>query len=130
MADIWSRLAERYDFLYSPWPRSKGAGGKVSLGISTREAVRAVHSYPDAWEEVRSEGGAIRYVLSYVSKPYQKTVPLNYSNVGRFWGTSRFPNREEGIELHGTEEDVRELAADVGRDFTGWDLLPRVIFYR
>lgn len=40
-------------------------------------------------ELLRSEDGAARYAAKYAAKIEQKRVPLEYVNVGRFWGASR-----------------------------------------
>lgn len=128
MADIWARIAEKYNWLYCSWPAARKKH-KLMDGIFSRDAVRAVHSYPDAWEEIREKDGAIRYLVSYATKPYQKTVPPEYSDVGRFWGMSRVDKPQEGVVLGGSEQDVKELLKELGRDFDGWELLPKIIFY-
>lgn len=129
MADIWARIAEPYDFLYCPWKPGRKPK-KLFYGISTRDAVRAVHEYHETWEEFREVDGAIRYIVSYATKPHQKTVPVGFQNVGRFWGVSRQRGLEEGLTVGGNEEQVREVLKELGRDFDGWELLPRVIFIK
>lgn len=47
------------------------------------------HRRPKQWEDIREEGGARKYALMYALKPFQKTVPLRYQNVGRFWASSK-----------------------------------------
>lgn len=128
MAEVWCRIAEPYTWLYSPC-KPGVARKKLFDGIYTRDAVRAVHEYHSAWEAVRDEDGAVKYVVAYATKPYQKTVPENYSNVGRFWAVSRDKKPEEGVTMGATEAQVREVVAALGRDFSGWDMLPRVVFY-
>jgi len=39
-------------------------------------------------ERLRVTDAAGRYAAKYASKPYQKAVPPDYRNVGRFWGNS------------------------------------------
>lgn len=43
--------------------------------------------------------GAISYIRKYVSKQWQKKVPENYQNVGRFWGGSKGLLNPEIIEV-------------------------------
>lgn len=129
VADCWCRIAEKYDFLYSPVNWKKSGPKKFSSGISTREAVRAVHEYHEQWQEIREFDGAIRYIIAYATKPHQKTVPPDYSNVGRFWYASKGSNPEVATEFYGTDKDVKELLRELGRNFDKWELLPRVIFF-
>lgn len=42
-----------------------------------------------AFESIRKQDGAARYVVKYAYKTEQKSVPDAYQNVGRFWGCSR-----------------------------------------
>jgi hypothetical protein len=42
-----------------------------------------------AWEVVEKPDGMARYVAKEAYKTFQKVVPKDYQNVGRFWGTSR-----------------------------------------
>lgn len=51
--------------------------------------VASVHSHPKCWEKIRKNDGAARYCLKYATKEEQKLVPVGFSDVGRFWGTSR-----------------------------------------
>lgn len=38
---------------------------------------------------IKSRGGVANYISAYLQKGYQKTVPVEFENVGRFWATSR-----------------------------------------
>jgi hypothetical protein len=40
-------------------------------------------------EAIRSKQHLYRYLSNYINKLDQKTVPMQFENVGRFWGTSR-----------------------------------------
>lgn len=42
-----------------------------------------------SWEAIRSKDGGARYAVKYAYKLEQKSVPEDYSNVGRMWGHSR-----------------------------------------
>lgn len=100
-----------------------------AIGASDFDNVVAVNSHPKQWENFREEGSALRYIIKYATKPHQKLVPKDYQDVGRFWGMSRVQDREEPLVLWGNEADVRELCSELGRDFDGWELLPRVVFF-
>lgn len=54
-----------------------------------------VHSHKKCWEDIRLEDGAMRYVFKYAQKETQKTVPIGFSNIGRFWGNSAGLKPEE-----------------------------------
>lgn len=92
------------------------------------DKVVAVNSHPRQWENFRELDGALRYIVSYATKPHQKTVPLDYQDVGRFWGMPRVENPEQPKVAWGSEKDVREYLAAMGRDFDNWELLPKIIF--
>lgn len=98
---------------------------------SERQKQVSVHKHRKAWEDVREQDGAKRYVLKYALKPYQKKVPKDYQDVGRFWGCSRDVSRSAN-ELQwytdATDFDARLLCGALGRDMSNWDYLPRDIF--
>lgn len=100
-----------------------------AIGASDFDNVVSVNSHPQQWEDFRSEDAALRYIIQYATKPHQKIVPKEYQNVGRFWGMSRVAGREQPQELWGNESDVKELCAELGRDFDRWELMPRIVFY-
>jgi len=56
------------------WYRIVGSGDEKHLraGVS--------------WEVLESEEAAMKYAAQHAAKPHQKAVPLEYLNVGRFWG--------------------------------------------
>lgn len=39
-----------------------------------------------SWEVIENSDGALRYAAAHASKPYQKIVPKEFVEVGRFWG--------------------------------------------
>lgn len=43
----------------------------------------------DFWQNARSNRGLSHYAVKYATKTEQKTVPVNYQSVGRFWGATR-----------------------------------------
>lgn len=66
-------------------------------------------------ERVRKKGGAARYAVKYAMKAYQKTVPGEYRNVGRFWGHSAdVKPRRVGVATVNTEDQIRQLLAGWG----------------
>jgi len=77
------------------WYRIVGSGDYKHLQAGTRV------------ERVRKPGGASRYAVKYALKMYQKLVPAEYQNVGRFWGCSQdvMPICRQRHRV--TEDDVR-----------------------
>jgi len=57
----------------------------------------------------------------------QKVVPPYYRDVGRFWGASKGVALPEGAYFHGNDALVRQVCEAYGRDFSNWEVLPRVI---
>ena len=58
------------------WYRIVESGDKKHLVAGTRT------------EKLRSTDGGTKYAVKYAMKMYQKEVPTEYQNVGRFWGHS------------------------------------------
>lgn len=58
------------------WYEICGTGDKLHLKAGTRT------------EQLRSKDGGKRYTVKYAMKMYQKDVPEQFQNVGRFWGHS------------------------------------------
>jgi hypothetical protein len=103
----------------------------TSPDASESAKVYRVHAHSSAWENIRLEDGAKRYALKYALKTRQKEVPVDYSDVGRFWGCSRDVSvsaREVSWETDCSEWDARKLAELSGRDMSNWENLPRDIF--
>lgn len=42
-----------------------------------------------SWSNEKKTNGLRHYAVKYASKMYQKSVPEEYQNVGRFWGRSK-----------------------------------------
>lgn len=82
------------------WLRSQGVKsdrlGMVTVGgdrlsMDMHQAFEdnySVTAHAKSWEPIRATNGAAHYLVKYAAKPYQKNVPENYQNVGRFWGAS------------------------------------------
>jgi len=71
-------------------------------------------------ERLRVPDAAGRYAAKYASKPYQKAVPPDYRNVGRFWGHSR--------NVAPVELAARPLEGwgDLLDEMQGWDYIERL----
>lgn len=99
---------------------------------SVSNKVFYVHNRPEAWSEIRLQDGAKRYLLKYALKPYQKFVPTNYQDVGRFWGCNA--NVLRGITkptyIRTGEDDLREYLVNIGNPCGKFNRLPLVIFSR
>ena len=82
------------------WYRIVGSGDEKHLSAGTRT------------ERLRSSEGGARYAVKYACKMRQKVVPVQYQNVGRFWGCSRavIPRPEAIVRC--TEDDIRALLED------------------
>lgn len=89
-----------------------------------------VHSHPTAWEAIRNEQGASRYVMKYATKPEQKIVPPEFSDVGRFWGASREVknNIPDGIDIDTDQQEISEYFERTGHRAAKWEVIPKYIF--
>lgn len=127
VAELWSNIAEAgnwpYTAIETPY-RKRDA----FFGMWTRDSVFRQHRRVETWEGIRREDGAIRYALKYASKMYQKRVPRDYRDVGRFWATSRDVAPPKGTEIPLNETELREVLKASGRDFDKWEVLPKFIF--
>lgn len=72
-------------------------------------------------ERLKHPDAAGRYCAKYASKPYQKAVPPDYRNVGRFWGHSRNVSPEPLASRN------LEGWGDLIREFDGWDYQERLM---
>lgn len=127
LAKLWGGIAEPGNFAYVPgWGKGFGEQSPVEY---TRDAVIAQHLREGVWEDVKSQDGAIRYVVCYALKPHQKLVPEQFSNVGRFWGLSRSLGDGGFSDFVATESQVREMCTALGRNMENFDVLPKYIFH-
>lgn len=110
MAVAWARIAES-----DTWMRVK---------------MVQVHAHPKSWEDIRQAEGARRYVAKYALKTYQKRVPKEYQNVGRFWGASRDVKASipEPVAVEMDEANLRQLLASLDHRCANWEILPELIF--
>lgn len=94
-----------------------------------RAKVYAVHYHEKAWERIKSQHGAAGYALKYAMKPYQKFVPEQFQNVGRFWGCSYDALPKPKVKrVPANEVFLREMLRKMGHQAHSWDVLPRYIF--
>lgn len=101
----------------------------VSRETIEQEKMVKVHAHRDAWDRVRKADGAKRYVLKYALKPYQKRVPKQYQNVGRFWGHSQDVRPKPIVsDVDITEEELRQLLARHNSEIANWNIIPPRIF--
>lgn len=99
------------------------------------EKVFKVHSFSPskgskkkpAWEGIRKRDGAKWYILKYASKFEQKEVPKGFSNVGRFFGTSRDVPFRKFVEVETSEEEIRDYLDRLGLSVAKADILPKYI---
>lgn len=79
------------------------------------------------WEFMHSRDGARNYVTKYAAKERQKQVPPRYSNVGRFWGSTR-DFRPSGLEFDITEDDLENWLIEHGHPAKDYYLVPRYLW--
>lgn len=88
------------------WYKAVGSCDKKHLAAGTNT------------ELLRSEDGAARYAAKYAAKIEQKRVPIEYVNVGRFWGAARgvVAKPTTTLDVWGMSPD--EIATML--EFSGW----------
>ncbi len=82
----------------------------------------------ETWQLLKSEDGARRYATKYAVKEKQKTPPINFEGVGRFWGCSKIVNLGEGIYKEMDEERLRCYLESTQHATAKWDVLPKFLF--
>lgn len=88
-----------------------------------------VHTHQSQWANVKKVDGVARYVTKYASKPEQKLVPLEFQDVGRFWGASKGLKPKPIVSnVDMTESELREYLLDHGRDMEKYDIIPRYVW--
>jgi hypothetical protein len=109
--------------------------GEVWAQIVSRETidhdkVYRVHSHTRAWEKIHKPDGASRYCMKYATKLAQKSVPPEFSRVGRFWGCSRDVVPKplvRGVDI--TEDELREHLWKRNHPATDFPVIPKYIWY-
>lgn len=101
----------------------------IDCGVGQERKVYLVHKHHKCWELVRSENGARHYVTKYALKTEQKLVPKKYSNVGRWWGSSRDVKVGEPLEkVEVTEFELRRALRQAKHPAATYVFLPSVLF--
>ena len=94
------------------------------------QKVLKVHTHADSWQDIRETNGARHYIVKYATKTYQKTVPDQYRDVGRFWGNSADvtamikPDREILLD----ETTLRDTLESIGNGAYDLPILPKYIW--
>ena len=95
------------EWLSKTWYRVVGSGDERHLRAGTNS------------QKVRKYRGGNRYAVKYSSKTYQKDVPEDYQNVGRFWGCSKGVNPKVMARATLREDDLL-------RALEGWSQFERL----
>lgn len=113
LGETWSRISVvNYIKRIKEYPEKYKI--KIPIGeceeISMLEGTKSynVHSHHKCWEDIRLEDGAMRYVFKYAQKEEQKLVPIGFSNIGRFWGSSN--------NIHPVEIATLTVGKDISRE--------------
>lgn len=88
------------DWISSRWYEIVGSGDERHLRAGS------------AWEVVEKPDGAARYVAKESYKTFQKQVPKDFQNVGRFWGVSRNVTPPEGELVHASKDQMQAIFPD------------------
>lgn len=108
------------------WARRLGR--QLNLSPEEIEHIRYVHNRSKAWSQIRKKDGAIRYVAKYAYKTKQKEVPLDYQNVGRFWGCSRDVQPAIVDEIEMTDETARIMLSALDHPAADYEILPSLLW--
>lgn len=128
-------LVDRF-YLAEYWANGVAINWPTDLGISFTEQVNirnkmfSVHFHKKAWEILRTDRGAARYVTKYATKIEQKAVPGHFQDVGRFWGASREVSLgDPEFEVNVSEDDLRHwLKETMDRDMSHYEVLPKYVY--
>jgi len=106
------------------------AGFVAGDNLDEHKKVLAVHEHKNQLQDFRTRDGYIRYAAKYALKTHQKTVPVAYQNVGRFWGASRVVKSSvpEGDLIPIDDRSIEEHLWQTGHRAAKWDVLPKIIF--
>jgi hypothetical protein len=137
LAQIWSKISVRDAYIR----QVKIYGGseieefvkldEFKLAEETQK-VYLVHRHQASWQKAKKTDGMARYALKYATKTYQKKIPEEFRDAGRFWGVSSgvyaIPIAEVLIGETMSEEGIKQVLAQsrVGQ----MPLIPRYIFER
>jgi hypothetical protein len=93
-------------------------------------AIYEVNAHEATWNNIRKENGAARYIAKYAGKPHQKTVPVWFRDIGRFWGVSQGVRDSVVVKqiIPMDEDEVRERMFETGHKLVECEILPRYIW--
>lgn len=126
---------DRLELAYR-WMKITNQGLGRYCALRTRKEMRVLmsimqsQSHENAWNMVKVENGAKRYVAKYAGKPHQKRIPEWFQDMGRFWGVSKGikTNRYNPVIYTCDEDTVRELLAEQKCKVANWDVLPKYLW--
>lgn len=137
LAQVWSRISVR-DALKRQVKNEENSDIAVPITLDgllvaeEQQKVYLVHRHVKSWQKAKKTDGMARYALKYATKTYQKKIPANFRDAGRFWGISKGvyanPIAEVLIGETMNEEQIKAVLAKsrVGK----MPLIPRYIFER
>lgn len=127
-ADIWQKVSTPMSWEYCAldYGQKNFVKGAVML---TDENCLLVHCFPRHWGPVLKRDGMGRYFAKYSAKIRQKSVPIWYSDVGRFWGASRGVKLPEGEFFAASGKQAADVAKELGREVGHWEILPKIILF-
>lgn len=85
-----------------------------------------VSSHKKAFEAIRKKDNAVSYLTAYATKKRQKTIPGDFSEMGRWWGASRDVKATipRPTTAYCGDRDIREMYPRLANA----PLLPKVIY--
>lgn len=120
MSEIWCNIVAPVDWRYS----------RLSdrYELSLRDACEYFNYRDEFWENQKKPDGLAHYAVCYATKLEQKKPPEWFNLTGRFWGSSRDFTYGYSVDFSGDDNAVREFLASAGRDFGGYEYLPKICF--
>jgi hypothetical protein len=86
---------ELQDWISERWFSIVGSGDERHLRVGS------------AWEVIEKRDGMARYIAKEAYKTFQKEVPQDFRNVGRFWGASKGVAPREPEMIDSTLEELK-----------------------
>jgi hypothetical protein len=129
------RVVENQRELYSGRWASAALSGLVSRESEDYQKlwmdIFRVHKFRKQWQNSRERDGIVRYMSSYLAKSYQKEIPRDYGDVGRWWSSAKGVADIEPVETYEIKEEaVRDYLLAVNSPLASWDFLPKYIWQR
>ena len=82
----------------------------------------------EVWELAKHPNGMRNYAAKYAAKQYQKEVPKDYTEVGRFWGCSDNVRPVPTRKVDTCEDDIRMLLQAADHTAQDYEILPKLLF--